>query len=1315
MFLYMNKVIDQGMKKTLEVDDLYAMEETMQFTYLYPRFKAFYETMKRKQPTVQLGTIYRKFFFWGFFKTGAFQLTGCVFDLGIPLMLKYMIDWLNEEDPPYYIGLLYATGISICYLMKVTFIRKAFASTNIDQYKTGIVLRGLIFEKISKLSREGIANLDLGNLTNILTNDTFRLQLMVRLMMTSYGMPLMAGTGFVYSLIYFNWLAVLFPLFFLVSIAIIVWSNKLLFKYQRQMIGFTDMRGKLIAECLGNIKNIKFECWETITMDRLKDYRREESKNLFSYLFTLNLLCAIFDTYTPLFMLTFLTIYSINYGEIPLDRAYLLITLSNMMYQPVKAFITVLDSFASVKLALKRINKVLEIPEDTYQIQDDTIQKGVVEMSNLSVGWRSKELVYYFGANQDPKKTCLRNLQFSFNPGKLYAIVGKVGAGKTAFLNTVLGEMCVKTGSIKKNGSLAFVAQSPFLINATLKENITFGEPLDDERYRMCLVKCRLVDDIRILPAGDATEIGERGVNLSGGQKQRICLARSLYADKDIYLIDDTLSALDSQVAKSVFNEVILGELKAKGKTIILVTHALAVLSQCDHIMLLDNGEVTLQGTFDKIKNDPKYISYSENDDEEEEHDPAKMIIDKGKDKDEEISEKAAPTYDFDVEMKLIQKIIHDKEADQRTATLARLTVAEKKKQGRVDPMVYGKFLQAFNSFLFITSFVLFFIYIFLRNASDFWIGVWSNKRWDLEIKQYREVYMMMIASLILICFLRSWILASGQSMTGSNMTRKMMASLFKRPIGFFEANPIGMIVNRLTKDMLEMDTLFNIYLQHFMANVSLAVSIIFVVSYSVPFMIPVFLFVICMCVRYFRIVTLVTSDLKRITQVATTPVISNTMEMFNGILTIRGYNQVQTLMNKFRNNLLRMMTSELHERHVESWTFYRIELLSVLVVVFTTYFSFFIKFLPLKSLLIVQNLSLAISWSAVSSDFIAFLLLTTGEMNKGMGTIERMLEISESKDLEPNHLNPKPPKGWPKTANISIRNLQMRYRKNLPFVLDGLNLEIKPNEKIGIVGRTGSGKSSFILALMRIIEIENGEEERAYIKIDGVAINRIGLRYSRRAVTLIPQDPFVLSGTIRTNVDPYFEHTNEEVIHVLRKTQLLGSLMERYEALVAAGSVVSLDLKTHKKSVKSGSLLKEKVSEKDILSMIVEPGGSNLSQGQRQLLCIGRALMKKPKILLMDEATASIDSRTDEIIQTLIKTEFKDSTILTIAHRLNTIIQYDKILSLKHGKVMEFDRPSKLLRDESTYFCNMVREYGDEFYKQMLELADEAAQQAGH
>ena len=545
-----------------------------------------------------------------------------------------------------------------------------------------------------------------------------------------------------------------------------------------------------------------------------------------------------------------------------------------------------------------------------------------------------------------------------------------------------------------------------------------------------------------------------------------------------------------------------------------------------------------------------------------------------------------------------------------------------------------------------------------------------------------------------------------------------MMNTVFRRPISFFESTPIGVIINRCTRELLDLDLVFNNFLQHFMSNIAQFASLIVVISVTVPFMIPVFIFVIFMCTRYVRIITLVASDIKRITQIASAPMISNVAEIFNGILTVKSFDKISLLRNKFKTNLQKMMTSELHERFVENWTFYRIELSASTIVIFTAFFSVMIKAIPIPALNSVTNLSLAISWSAISGDFIAFMLMTFSEVAKGMNSVERMLEISESTDLEPELLTPEPPADWPSRAEIQIKNLSMRYRPNLPLVLNRVNLNVASKQKVGIVGRTGSGKSSLILTLLRIIDSakpEQEEDESDPITIDGVSITRVGLKYARQAITLIPQDAFVLSGTIRSNVDPDSKHSDEEVVEVLKKTKLLQSLLENKNRSSSGNKDATAQASQNQFSQSNADnfLLSDRNNERDIIAMEVESGGSNLSQGQKQLLCIARALIKQPKVLLMDEATASIDTKTDEIIQQLIKTQFKNSTILTIAHRLNTIIQYDKILSLREGKVVDYGSPKELLLDESTYFCQLVRENGDEFYQQMLTMATEAENEA--
>jgi ATP-binding cassette subfamily C (CFTR/MRP) protein 1 len=1308
-FLYMNKVIDFGRKQTFEVDDLWSLPEEIQFKNYYPAFEEFYNAKRKENPEKnKLGWIIFLYTKWRAIAVLCTFTVSSLMDVTIPLFIKQLIAWLANPEAPWWHGLVWASVISVVYAIKLTISRRGYVLVSYHMHVAGMVVRGLIFNKLSRLSREAISNLNLGNLTNIINHDTFKLQLMIRLQGFVSILTVLSTVGFIYFIYFFNWLAIIFPAMFLIWLGIVFTCNHFLYLFQKTMIGYADKRAKLISECLSGIKNIKFECWEDISQDRIQHYRRLESKNLFFYFFIRNIMNSLMEMFTPLFLLVFLSLYTINYGEITIDKAYLLISLCNMVQQPLKASVTLLDAYASVKVALARLNEFLEIPEIVQPTIDTSLPVGRVELSNLSTGWRSAELSKYFKQKDNIDAVTLRNISFNFAEGNMYAIVGKVGSGKSAFLMSVLGELSIKTGTIRRNGTLAYVPQTPFLLNASVRENITFGLPYNSRRYRECLVKCRLVDDIKVLPGGDSTEIGERGVNLSGGQKQRISLARALYANRDIYLIDDTLSALDSQVAHSVFNDVIVQEFKNKGKTVLLVTHALAVVGFCDEVLLLDKGEITLSGPFESIKNHEKYVEYSTNQKEEEkggyeaQPDPAasKKVDNQAE------SGKKKVNYDEEDELKQVEVMLREKEEQDRQAKLGKLTKKEEKQAGRVACSVYWKYIKSFGVFYFFGSVLLFAYYIFARNISDYWIGIWCQKAWKgiQEPYQYRLVYIIMIAIMFVVVIVRSYLLSKGMGNVGVYLNGKMMETVFKRPISFFESTPIGIIINRCTKDMLDLDLVFNNFFQHLMANSAQFVSMVVVLSITVPFMIVIFVIVIFMCIRYIRIITLVASDIKRIQLVAASPMISNVSEIFGGVLTVKSYDKVVLLRRKFYFHHQQMLNAEMHGFLVEGWTFSRIEYTSSLIVIATTFFSFMIKVIPITTFNSVTSLSLAISWSAISGDFLGFLLMTFSEVMKGMSSVERMLEIAESTDLEPDHLSPAKPPGWPNSAQINIHNLNMRYRPNLPLVLKSIDLQIGDQEKVGVVGRTGSGKSSLILALMRIIEKDKSCGE-GFIKIDGVSTDSVGLRYAREAITLIPQDAFVLSVTIRSNVDPHNNYRDADVIQVLQKTKLLESLSENFSRLARkhAGE--------KKGAAEEGDhepLKKETPSDEKLLTLEVESGGSNLSQGQRQLLCIARAMIKKPKVLLMDEATASIDTKTDEIIQGLIKSDFKESTILTIAHRLNTIIQYDKILSLRDGVKVEYGRPIDLLQDGNSYFCQLVKENGEEFYQEMKKLATE-------
>ena len=613
--------------------------------------------------------------------------------------------------------------------------------------------------------------------------------------------------------------------------------------------------------------------------------------------------------------------------------------------------------------------------------------------------------------------------------------------------------------------------------------------PFNERKYMECLVKCRLADDIKVLPGGDGCEIGERGVNLSGGQKQRISLARALYADNDIVLIDDSLSALDAHVAKSVLDEVILGEFKRKGRTVVLATHALAALEHADEIVLIEKGQILSKGNFAFIKEDSSFKDYCMTQEraatvdgpaeKKPEVDKSIKNIEVNQDKKDQeqtasdLEKKQHKALDFETEMKEIAVILKQKEDSDKKDSISKLTQKESKQAGKVKFAVYMRYVKAFGPCMFVLTVILFATLLGTRNFSDYWIGSWSVNRFSLEANQYRQIYIAMAIFMFVVVILRSICLSRGMSMVGINLNGKMMETIFRRPISFFESTPIGVIINRCTKELLDLDIIFNNFLQHMFYNTTLFISIVLVISITVPFMIPVFIIVILMCRRYVNVIMLVMSDLKRVTQIASAPMISNVSELFSGQSTVRAYGKMQYLKEKYASNIQLMLNSDMHERFLESWIFCRIEFQAVLIVFATTMLCFMIKVIPIAGLNNVSNLSLAISWALITGDMIGFTLYCLVEVSKGMNSVERMLELSDSTDLEPSLFNRQPPKDWPSKAQIQIDNVKMKYRPNLPLVLKGVSLNVDSQEKIGIVGRTGSGKSSLILALMRIIEIE--------------------------------------------------------------------------------------------------------------------------------------------------------------------------------------------------------------------------------------------------
>ena len=1287
-FSYMNKIVDKGLRQTLEYEDLHDIPSELQYSDLFPRFQTMYEERLRKTPRYPIGSAIMSFLKLKILWQAFLVVVATLFDLSVPLQIKFFIVWISDPYAEWWVGFCWALGICICYMLKINISRRGWHATADLTYSIGVIIRGAVFSKLTRSSREGLSNVNVGLITMVMNHDAMKLQILPRPMNFLYVLPIISVAGFIYLYIYFNWMAVFFPLLAVLWVCGIMFTTKYLYKHLQQILLFSDKRSKLVTESLGFIKNIKFECWEENILAQLGALRDNETKSMSKYFLLRNLMVGFTENFSPAFLLCFLSFYSSFYSAISLDQAYFLVSLSGMVMMPLTAFVSFIDAVTSSRAALQRVDKLMGIPEIPHVVTDDQLSRGTVLLEQLSAGWHTPQIVEYFASKSNPNALCLTRINLEFPSGSMSAVIGKVGSGKTALLNGILGDLSIKSGTVKRNGSVAYVSQAPFLLNTSIRDNILFGEPFQLQKYTSVIVKCRLLEDLKILAAGDRTEIGERGINLSGGQKQRIALARALYADKDIYLIDDALSALDPQVATRILDDVILGQLKASGKTVILVTHSLRSLNSFDKLVLLDGGEVAAQGTHAQVIRTSHFLEYTQ---QFAEDSKASKEIPQVSENHESMTD-----IEFETEMNVLDQILRRDDASSAAGD-GKITKAEGKQKGRVAATVYTKYVKLFGVTTFVFAILMFVSFMALRNLSDYWIGYWASNRWSMSGYEYMYVYICFVGCMFILLLLRSVILSTGMRRFGNTINRAMMERVFRRPMSFFDSTPIGVIINRCTKELLDTDLMFNVFLSIGLGNAARMISLVVVLCLTVPFMIVVFVMAIMFLMRILAKSTTVSSDIKRITQVNTAPVISNVAEMYTGMQLFKSYNQIPSAVNTFNTQMSKMLKSDLHDRYMENWMFWRIELIATGLIFSTTFFVYLVKQTDIKVFNSPNALSLAVTWAASSGDLIGFCLMSFAECMKGMSSIERMLEVAESTDLEAERDGARPVGEWPQNSDVSIKHLSMRYRPDLPLVLNDVNFDVMSKQKIGIVGRTGCGKSSVILALKRIVEMD----QPGRIMVDGVDMRMIGIKHARDVMTLIPQDSFVMAGNIRSNIDPFHKYSDAQVMQVLVQTQLISSLTEK----------LSKDGEGH---VQDENKVVEPSphSTSSVLDIEIESGGSNLSHGQKQLLGIARALIKKPKILLMDEATASIDSSTDAIIQQVLKTEFKDSTIITIAHRLSTIIQYDKILVLDSGKMAEFGSPCSLLEDPESYLSQFVGGHGCQQHLQLLSLAHQSTKQ---
>ncbi|TKA46270.1 hypothetical protein B0A54_03077 [Friedmanniomyces endolithicus] len=1047
---------------------------------------------------------------------------------------------------------------------------------------------------------------------------------------------------------------------------------------QKKILAATDARINTSNEVLTNIRIIKYFAWEHRFLAIVDENRVVELKQLRNR-YILWAIAATIWSGAPV-LITFLTFFVYTVVEkkalIP-SIAFTALSLFSLLRIPLDQLADMVAHVQEGKVSVDRVEEYLNEPEtDKYnQLESDELDEDgspVIGFDRGTFSWGGKE-------GDDFK---MIELDMRFHIGQLNVVIGPTGSGKTSLLMALLGEMTLIDGLVYLPGgksredlkanpetslteSVAYCAQQAWLLNGTIKDNIVFASRWDAKRYKEVIVACSLQRDLEILDQGDQTLVGEKGVTLSGGQKQRISLARALYCTARHVLMDDVLSAVDSHTAKWIFDKAIMGPLMYN-RTCILVTHnATLCLPQAEFAVLLDNGRVSSQGTASEVI-------------------ASGMLT-------ENISKLEAMTASRNVSA-LPSRVPSGIAGDVPLGTDSSENGHLKVPNGSANGVPHGDPLT--------------------KVVSKDIPGM--NKVVDADSQQERKaegsvkfsiilsylLYAALGVGFMIITLVREGVLFGGSLTASKRIHRNLMESVTHARFRFFDTTPLGQIMNRFSKDIESVDQEIApvaVGVVHCLASI---ITIVVLISVITPSFLIAAVFITALYFVVGRIYISSSRDLKRLESVQRSPLYQQFGETLSGMTTIRAYGDERRFI---RENLQRVNT---HSRPfiylwaANRWLAFRVDVVGALVAFFTGVFV-----VLSVGRIDAGTAGLAMTYAVTFTENVLWFVRLYASNEQNMNAVERIKEyLDVEQEAPPIIPENRPEANWPSKGSVEFIGYSTRYRSDFDFVLKRITFRILPGEKVGVVGRTGAGKSSLALALFRALEAEEGK-----ILVDDVDIGLIGLQDLRENIVMVPQDPTLFTGTIRSNLDPFGLFTDEEIFTILRGVQLVGAPSATASAANTrpqtpvnpmSGSLPSTPDKKRSPAADSpnattdaGAVLENKNIFRNLSTAVAEHG-SNLSQGQRQLLCLARAPLKNPKVLLMDEATASIDYATDAKIQGTIR-EIKNTTI-TIAHRLQTIIDYDKVLVLDKGEVIEFGDPYDLINKERGIFHGMCEMSGD-------------------
>ncbi|KAI3737516.1 hypothetical protein L2E82_27520 [Cichorium intybus] len=1234
-FRSINLVMEHGSKKQLDFDDLLQLPTDMDPIFCHDTLLNCWEDQRRhdcSHPSLFWTICYA--YGWPYMCLGLLKVLNDCLGFAGPLLLNMLIKYLQKGSGNF-------DGYLLAISLGFTSILKSFLDTQYTFWLSKLKLKlrsglmTIIFKKCLHVSLAERSKFSEGEIQTFMSVDADRTVNMSNSFHDMWSLPLQIGIALylLYTQVQFAFVAGITITILLIPVN--KWIAELIASATKNMMEQKDERVRRTGELLTYIRTLKMYGWELLFTSWLMKTRSLEVKFLSTRKY-LDAWCVFFWATTPtLFSFFTFGLYVMMGNQLDAATVFTCLALFNNLISPLNSFPWVINGLIDAVISTRRLSKFLSCSEhESHNGQKDNSSSSSSNFTDENMDIIMKDVCSsWSSSDSEVKELILNHVNLDIPNGSLVAVIGEVGSGKSSLLNTILGEMNLTKGFIQSSGSVSYVPQIPWILSGTIRDNVIFGKDYDPRRYSDVLEACALDTDVSLMVGGDMAYIGEKGLNLSGGQRARLALARAVYHGSDLVMLDDALSAVDAQVASWILSKAILSP-TMNHKTRVLCTHNIQAIFAADIVVIMEKGQVKWVGSPSECSSS-SYASFV---------------------KPEELNSSYSETQveSEDTFMEVQERVATESECIDIIDTTDNIIRAEERKEGRVETTVYMNYAAFSGWYITVITCLSALLMQASRNGNDLWLSYWVD---TTAFEKHPTSFYLVVLSIFCLAnsfltLVRAFSFAYGGLRAAIQVHNNLLKKLVDAPVAFFDQTPSGRILNRLSSDLYTIDDslpfILNILLANFVGLLGIALILSFVQVMFLLLILP-FWYIYSKVQFYYRSTS---RELRRLDSVSRSPIYASFSEILDGSSTIRAFKCEEFFLARFIEHVKMYQKTSYSEIIASLWLSLRLQFLAAFVVSYIAVMAVIGShgYLPIN-LGTPGLVGLALSYAAPVVSLLGSFLTSFTETEKELVSVERVLQYMNIPQEEHQ--------GriildaiWPSQGQIEFRNVTLKYMPSLPPALRDLSLTIAGGTQVGIVGRTGAGKSSIINALFRLNPICGGS-----IIVDGVNVADVSLRDLRSRFAVVPQIPFLFKGSLRENLDPFNLNDDSKIWKALEKCHI-----------------------------------DDEVREAGGLNMQMKESGTSFSVGQRQLICLARAFLKSTMVLCLDECTANVDTHTASKLKDAIASECRGLTVITIAHRISTILHMDNVLILDQGILVEQGNPQILVQDESSRFSSFAK-----------------------